>query len=274
MRDRAPVDAILCLGRKGPKGGVIEREMFHFVEPTMDAATKRRAHHTDFAAFNRATEAKRKMVRGVFVHTSWADCYGAQLGCYRNKTRPESNPKAKRPFCSGNGLLATRWTGKQFEEIECPNDRCEFRIGNVRQCTPDMSLLFRPRWPEGNPLPTPLVRWNSKSWNNASIFAGWIKAYWTQCDALGVTRDSLYGFPFRLEVEMVTGEKSKYPIVRISNDGIDVQSHLLRQRAMQRELQAQLGDHHPTVEMLETLEEVEYRHETHAALGAGSGDRS
>ncbi len=238
LTGREPVGAVLTVGHKVLVQGRTDR---HGNPMTKPADTDRffivvpqevegfRAEHPSFTAFNTAEPSRRTVVRGNLLHASpegaWEHHRKAQV-----LKGLEPHP-AKGPHCMGDGVRAQRWLNGAYQDIPCPGDRCEFAQPTVLQngnegptpCKPWMRFLFRPRWPDGSSLPTPLMKYTSGAWNTTAHFLGFFEHVLSQAQQLGVERFSLYGLPFVLTLEHKkrkgeTGSRT-FPVVRISTDG-------------------------------------------------------
>jgi len=73
------------------------------------------------------------------------------------------------PHCTGDGLKARQWDGKQYNDIECPNRDCDHRKGDTPACKPLLQMYLQLQWDTDKPwgtLPTPIVKYESRSWYN------------------------------------------------------------------------------------------------------------
>lgn len=138
----------------------------------------------------------------------------------------------KLPFCVGDGERARRYRGNVkgehvFDDIACPNDRCEFRIAPRTQrglgptpCKPWGRLLFRIVWKPGVNMPSLLLKWSNASWNSCKSVVGFFELLHQQASmVLGNGRDyTLAGFTFDLTLgEKANKERrSRFPVVSIS----------------------------------------------------------
>lgn len=233
-----PVGAVLRIGRKKPGSGQNRapehRDRFYVVMPREDS-TGGRPEHPAFGAFNRAEPDKRKLVRCVLVHGTVTEAWSHYLQAWR---LPNAEAPATGPACHGDGVDATRFDPKTggTRQIHCPHDKCGYRQGNRPACKPFARLLFRPAWYDGSPLPTPLMKFETRSWNTVKAIVGMFKHLLEQARHLGVESPSLYGFPFSLQLGEETRKAQggqpgrKYPVVRPS-PLVDVQSFLISQKA-------------------------------------------
>jgi hypothetical protein len=226
---REPVGCVLSCGVKKPGGGYpIEKDRYHIVVPREDNG--RRVHHPAFSGFNSAVPDKRKMIRGNLVHATKADCYEGYL---RNQVgpKPPSGPGAhpnRMPFCTGDGVHAVRWLGDEadnFQDIKCPNERCEFRLTAPPTCKPFTRLLFRIRWPDGNPLPSLLCKFTSGGWNTYCNVLGLFDYLEKTAANIGLEHYNLFGFPFTMTLIQQTkpSEKTKFPVTIITPEADPVE---------------------------------------------------
>lgn len=228
VKPAAPVGAVLRIGIKGPKGAPTDRDRFYICQPKADAS-KSRPLDPRFSAFNTSNALDwRRDIFGELVHAAESDIWSRQLICYRPKGQP--SPPTSRPYCVGDGVKATRWDPKagergEFVEIPCPNGACQFRQKSRSRdgCKPHLSFLFRPTWPEGSTLPTPLMRLDSRSWNSVANFEGFFEHIREQVDGLKargiITEDpSLFGLKFRLSLREQTNasERARFPVLTLS----------------------------------------------------------
>lgn len=243
LRSAEPVGVVVTQGIKSPgKGFPIEKDRFHLVLPR--EAQGVRAHHPAFAPFNTAAPDKRKYLRGMIVHAHEQDCLEWHL---KAQILDRAHPQ-RRPACVGDGVHATRWMGgdaENFREIDCPHELCEYRRpgpkGNI-PCKPWMRFLFQLRWPDGNPLPTPLAKFTSGSWYTVANFRGFFASLYGAARELGVSDPSLYGFPFGLTLVERTqpDRKTRFPTVVISAE-MEPAAFFFWQRKRLAELQAPLA---------------------------------
>ena len=152
-----------------------------------------------------------------------------------------------RPWCVGDGERAFRWSGGEaddFRSIVCPNDRCEYRrreAGKMPACRPWMRLLFRLRWPDGNPLPTPLTKYTSMGWDTIRGALGMFVALEEAMGQLGA-RVPLYGYPITLTLILrrKPSLNRRYPVVIIAGE-TDPVSWVGMQRERLQAIQAPQG---------------------------------
>jgi hypothetical protein len=269
LQGRAPVGAVLTIGIKkdgNPRGFPVEKDRFHLVVPR--EANGVRLHHPGFSAFNRvprkpnpddyqdasrleadratweAELGKRRVIRGNIVHGTQRECFEHYLRAQVLPGHP-AHPD-RRPACIGDGKRAVRYTGVEggghtFRDIECPNERCEFRQrkgDKPTPCKPFARLLFRIRWAENSPLPTPLVKYTTGAWNTTANLLGFFTYLDDSARQLGLDRWTLFGFPFTLTWTEQTkpSETSRFPVVVITPDA-DPMAFFDAQRVRLRELQ-------------------------------------
>lgn len=198
LAGREPVGAVLTVGHKAPSGNPEHTDRFYLVQPQeVDGV---RAPHPAFAAFNTADVARRQVIRGNLVHSTVAECFEYNLRA-QNLPGIPAHP-SRGPHCIGDGIKAKRWNGEKYIDIDCPNEKCQFRAevhpGKPIPCKPSMRLMFRVRWTEGSPLPPMVVKFTSQAWNTTKNLLGMLEHIEKNAKALGIDNFSLYGFPFML----------------------------------------------------------------------------
>lgn len=231
LEGREPIGAAVTIGIKGPSGAPTERDRFHVVESAPDAQD-RRQHHRAFEVYNRMKPEARRLLRGNLVHATRAACFEHHLKC-QQKPGGSMHPQ-RRPFCVGDGVRAVRWMGKDaddFQQIECPHDRCEFRQAQGSKpipCKPWMRLLFRIAWDDatqaalaaaGKPaMPSMIVKFTSGSWNTVRNAIGFFDQFEQTAAALGIPHAKLFGLPFTMQLGERTNseKKSRFPVVTFS----------------------------------------------------------
>lgn len=239
LHPREPIGACVTIGVKDSQRGFpTGTDRWYIVNPREDAGV--RALHPSFTGFNSAPPEARKVLRGNIMHSRMKDCFEYNLKAQvlpGHKGHPD-----KRPACVGDGVHARRWEGPgpdDFFDIKCPNERCEFRHTTPPACKPFARFLFRLRWKDESPLPTPLVKFTTGSWNTVANLVGFFE-YLSNDDPenpgivqqLGIQDNySLFGFPFVLTLQYQTkaSAKSKFPVVHISPECDPVQ-FFMRQR--------------------------------------------
>lgn len=245
-----PIGAALSVGIKGPRGNPTRTDEFFLVAPR-EGDDKRRPLLSHFHPFNEHPDKRRRQfVRGNLVHATRRECFEYHL---KAQMQPggRMHPDA-RPWCTGDGESAQRWTGPgpdDFRTITCPNERCEFRQsvdGKMPACRPWMRLVFRLRWPEGNPLPTVACKYTSMGWLTIRGVLGLFEALERAERHIGVPGVPLYGYPITLTLTMRTqaSKKRRYPVVDIVGE-MDAVEWVRMQQQRIRQIQA------PAVEALE-----------------------
>lgn len=241
LEGREPVGACVAIGRKGDRGQPIENDRFFFVLPHAEGSGQNavRAPHPAFGVFNSARPEQRRVLYGNIVHARESECFERHLKAQVLTGQP-GHPD-KRPACVGDGDRAVRWfpnDPNDFREIPCPNDACEFRQGKAC-CKPWMRFLFRPLWSaerqgldlSKGPLPSPLVKLTSASWNSTAAFIGLFRYVEAQARAFGIRHHSLFGLPIMITLGRKTkpSEQRSFPVMSVTVDG-DLQAFLWAQR--------------------------------------------
>jgi len=248
--------AVLTIGRKHPeKGFPTDTDKFFVKQPQTiskkvgNRTTLYRENDPDFNRFHLSDKPQlRQIIRFYIVHPvhmrdgwdSMIDTFSFQLKAYQIPKIPAHEQGI--PSCVGNGKEAIRWDGKDFSEIKCPNNLCEFRQGRPSPCKPFARMAFQMRWDEneawGN-LPTPFTKWETKSWYNIDkvlmpFFAGLHK----QAMALGVENYNLYGLPCVIKLGKRASKKGNVvPAISIGTDlpnGMTLQAFFLSQKQNKR----------------------------------------
>ena len=238
LEGRPPVGAVLTIGTKGDRGAPVDRDLFYFKVPnaTKQGSALVRGLHPNFGSFHHkdTPKKKRQTIAGVLVHATQDACFE-----YHRKAQvlDTSHPQ-RRPACVGDGVRAVRWVGgaaDNFEDIPCPNRACEYALGKVKKCKPFARLLFRPC----EPLPTPLCKFTTGSWNTVANLIGFFEDFAAQSKALGVENASLHGLPFELLLtEKTSSDDSggkRFPVAVITPT-MDVQGFLLAQKGKRDQL--------------------------------------
>lgn len=236
LHSKEPVGAVLTIGRKGTSGAPVETDRFFIVQPS-EGDDRVRAQHPAFAAFNGAKPEARQSITCALVHAEMEDSWLHYLRAQVLGGDWPTHPQMK-PACQGDGKTALRLyaVGKDgapddYREIPCPNDLCEFRQGNVKKCKPFGRLYFRPIWKDGSPLPTPLMKWTTASWNNVAAVKGFFEHVEHQAEQLGLGDYTLYGLPFTITL----GKKKKpqqgraFPVITIT-PAMDLIAFFMAQR--------------------------------------------
>mgnify|MGYP006921307267 CR=1 FL=1 len=263
LEPRLPLGAALCLGIKGPSGAPTQTDRFFFVSPydSTEGKFSVRPQLASFRAFNEADVKDRQSIKGNLLHSRQEDCFYHHLRAQvlTPKEKWPAHPQ-KRPACVGDGHNATRYFGQtgtdDFRPIPCPGELCPFRQGASKACKPFLQLLFRPRWKEGSPLPTPLTKLTSGSWYSAAAILGFFTHVREQAAQLGIESFSLYGLPFVLSVHMKTKPQAsqRFPVLSMSPD-TDLIGFLLAQR----EQLDRIGGHAPLALPAVALTDAEMR---------------
>jgi len=205
---REPVGAILRVGRKGSDGYPVDRNRFFIAKTTQDKGG-RKPMHPAFSTFNNRGSAEAcSTVRLAIMHGTPDQCFEAYLRCHKkpnvsNRGGKAENPPNQMPWCTGDGMVATRWDGETFVDQHCLNEQCPLRQpgsghrGQGRACKPHTRLLAQLIWGskavdtdsdtgEIKPFPTTLIRFTSNSWNTASNLKGYF-GWWDQ-QAINATK--------------------------------------------------------------------------------------
>jgi len=254
LEGKEPIGAVLTVGHKGSNGAPTDTDRLFVVVPQM--AQGIRGAHPAYGKFNdlgvsrpddnstreeidkyKTALAARQTIKGNLVHATKAELFEYYL---RAQILPgiKAHPR-KAPHCTGDGQNATRWNGKEFLPIVCPNELCEFRQGDVKTCKPFMRFLFQPRWAQGSPLPMPLMKLTSGSWNSVRAFIGFFDYLMQQAHQLGLTSPNFYGLPFVITLSRKSdpAHQRGYPVLAISTDG-DLQGFLVNTEQRRKELEA------------------------------------
>lgn len=238
---REPVDAVLTVGEKiMPKGypGNTDRFFVHAAYEEKQGTIGVRPNHPAFAKFNGAAPEHRKSIIGNIVHAERAECFVHSL---TNQKAPDNskwvNSPNQKPFCTGDGIRATRLYAigdngdEDFRSIPCPNDACEFRQGDAKMCKPFARLYFRPQWPAGSSLPTPLMKFETRSWNTVANMLGFFEFIENAARGLALDSYTLFGFRFVLTLHRKTKatRQRAFPVVTMSPD-VDPLTFFMQQR--------------------------------------------
>ena len=211
------------MGRKGDRGGVVEKDRFHLCTGRASGAGMRAVSdpHPSFAAFNGAEARYRQELRGTLIHARWEapgrHGDGSIWSRFDAARLPGHEvPPGMRPCCSGDGARARRWVRGKWTDIACPGDACQFRQprlegkNEVTDCKRISTLVFQLRWLEGassRPLPScPAFIESGGPWSYATMqwwgFYQGIQAQWVQMGGAG--EPDLYGLPIRLSLQRRT----------------------------------------------------------------------
>jgi len=229
LKGRDQVGCVVSVGVKSEKGFPTETDRWHIVNPREEAGI--RHLHPAFQAFNTARPDLRKVLKGNIVHAHMDDCFEHHLKAQVIKSPAHPN---KKPQCVGDGVNAVRWIGPgpdDFKNIKCPHDLCEFRQKKPPLCKPWMRFLFKVRWQEGSPLPTPLAKFTSGAWNTTANFKGFFDSFYEAAKNLNIENPQMFGLPFIMSLAYQTkpSAKSKFPVVTISSE-VDPIDFFLAQR--------------------------------------------
>ena len=176
LQGRAPIGAVLRIGRKNERGVPVDRDLFYLCTTTQDDSGSRPLHPR-FKLFHDARGDARKSVQLALVHATPPECWNVHLRNQRD-TLHGCNPPNMAPFCTGDGVKARRWDGESFCSIACPNDRCEYRRegsghrGKGVACKPFGTLYAQLVWERGD-MPSMLVKYTTNSWNSTSALQGY-----------------------------------------------------------------------------------------------------
>jgi hypothetical protein len=238
LHPKQPIGAVLTIGKKGPKGPV-DRDRFYIKLPTMDGNDER-PEHPSFARFNKADLPHRTVIRGNVVHNELSEFFHHSLKAYKLGRGFAATPRGE-PACVGNGKEAVRYMGTEqgFVSIPCPNELCEFRLCEPKLCKPFASLLFRPSWRDDSPLPSPLMKFTTASWDSVSSLAGLFEFVDSTAKELGLDQISYFGLPFTLVLSEKKNKNkgTRFPIVTASLD-CDVMQFLARQKEQMQSIGA------------------------------------
>lgn len=235
LTGREPVGAVVTVGVKSSRGFPEQTDRFHIVQPREENGVRK--YHPAFGQFNSAGPDLRKIIRGNIVHATQTDCFEFHLKAQaiNKKMHPD-----KKPYCIGDGVHAVRWSGRDpddFIKMDCPHDKCQYRMTKPPICKPFMRFLFKLRWKDNSTLPQPLVKFTSGSWNTTANFKGFFDYCNRTAQELGLKEYTLFGLPFVLSLAYQTkpSEKTRFPVVTISPE-VDPVDFFLQQRAKIREL--------------------------------------
>lgn len=246
MKGRDPIGAAVSIGIKSGRGFPVDKDRFFIVSPReVDGI---RPQLPQFAPFHHQPAEKRRILRGVLTHATRAECFEHRLlmqAFPKGYPAPRSHPRMK-PVCEGDGKHAVRWMQEadDFQPIRCPNDLCEFRQTTPPLCKPFMRVLFSLRWPDGNPLPTPLVKYTSGAWSTTANWVGFFDALDTAIkwcvEEQGIwPAPTYYGLPFTMSLIESTNrqKKTRFPTVVVSPD-VTPASFFMSQRRQLMELKS------------------------------------
>ena len=236
IEGREPVLARLNIGERDNRGiprNFVGNDLVGFTFMVPHAAKDGGKWHADphpkFGFFNHAEpRSKRYSVQGVLVHATQDDCFEYQLKAQKISGLKSGNKAA----CIGDGVSAQRWDdgSGDYLKIQCPHEKCQYRLTDPAACKPWMRLLFQVRWPGRDDLPTGLIKLVSQSWNTIANAKGFFERIETSAKLLGLSDYRLFGLPFTLTLVKHTSEqkKSRFPVVHFSAD-LGIEQFLLRQ---------------------------------------------
>lgn len=247
---RAPVVAVLRVGRKDERGAPINKDRFYFAEVVerngdwrkKDGSTYKavyRPEHPDFAHYHALPPAQRREIRGVLVHDRPEGCWEYARGVQELPAPWPKHPQ-RAPACRGDGKRAYRFFGdarpRGYEQaqvdpqsgyavISC--ETCPYLDDEARTCRPKGRFLFRLDQPG---LPPVIVRVATQSWYTVSTIQGFFDHVEEQGGALsGGEIPNLYGLPFVLRLTERSTPKGTFPVVTLT-PAVDLQRWLLTQR--------------------------------------------
>jgi hypothetical protein len=247
------IGAVVRIGEKDKQRGFPTNTDRFFICTTRELNGVRPLHEA-FAGYNNAPVEKRQMLRGNIVHASRDECFYHQ---YKAQVLTQAHPD-RRPCCTGNGHDATRWMGgdpENWKSISCPGEECEYRQKSPPVCKPWGQLLFQLRWPEGNPLPTMLVKWTTTSWNSLKSLLGMLDQVDKAAHQLGIEGYSLFGLPFTMTLSRKTMPKRQqaFPVVDFATEMSPVEFFASQQAQL-----AQLAQIRPLTLLEQTTPKSEF----------------
>lgn len=251
-----PIGATITTGRKDARGIPTEKDRYFIQSARADGSGQqgRRYFHPDFGPFNGGPKEdaddnarkqhtiSRSALRGVIVHARQEDCHEHRLQAYilpagRQYGPEEIKTPTKAPACVGNGTIALRWDVKagDYKQIDCTK-ACPYKVRpesgkGQAPCTVFSRLIFQLRWPDNNPLPTPLVQYASKALEGGDNIEALFAHVREQAANLGIGNVDFYGLPFRMTLEQRTGSGSRYGVTTFTTDfspGQNLQSWLVQ----------------------------------------------
>ena len=174
---------VITCGTKSEKNGIpTQTDKFFIKEKNIsyikikNREVMMRENAPDFVKFNLSdkkelrTELKFIIPYPVHMREGWASMQDS-LNFYLKAQQIKGikqHPQL-RPHCTGDGIKASQWDGKEYNDIDCPNFKCEHRKGDSPACKPLLQLYLQLQWDLDKPwgtLPTPIVKYESRSWFN------------------------------------------------------------------------------------------------------------
>ena len=261
--------AVLTIGQKNQaKGYPCDTDKFFIKVP--QTSTKRvggrtvlmRENDPEFGRFHASDKPElRSVIRLNVTHPahlrngwlSMTDAFHFSLQAQQLPKHP--NHPSQAPVCFGDGKKASRWDGKQYKDIPCPNRLCQFRDGRPAPCKPSVRMSFRLRWEKDQPwsgLPTPFVKFETKSWWNLDrVFIPFWRGLHDQAIQLGFTNYSFYDLPCVMKLgKRAAGQGSLVPAISLATDfppGRTFRDFLLEQA----QTQAAIAALHPNTQAKE-----------------------
>lgn len=227
LRGKIPFGAIVTVGHKGPSGAPTNTDRYYIASPEMETTDGkptsgsyrklRHPLHPDFRAFNalKPDDPRAKRLTGHLLFAQQGQAFSHQLVARqlgRGRGTPPGGgtyetPPRGLPACVGNGETARRYAGTKdgapsFVDIPCPNRECAFRQMENKVCGAFGRLYFRLSWPEGNPLPTCMVRFTSHSWDTVANMLGLFETVRAVAEGMGLGSEywAYTGLPFEMRV--------------------------------------------------------------------------
>ena len=233
---REQFGTVLTIGERSARGIPTNTHQFFIKRPI--AVAKQlgsrkglvRENDPEFSRFNTSDKPElRSIIRFNIVHPihlrdSWesmVDAFQFQLLAQQLPKHP-NHPK-QAPACSGDGKHAQRWDGKEYKEIPCANNLCEFQQGKPAPCKPRARLAFQLRWPEHEAwsvLPTPSCVFTTRSWYNINkVLIPFFHSLHNKAMGLGFHDYTLYGLPCRMTLsKRQTGQGGMVPAISLSTE--------------------------------------------------------
>lgn len=255
LEPRDPVGAVLSIGIRDERGIPRQKDRFHLLLPRAsegEGRYLRRAAHPAFRSFNAAQPERRQVVQGALVHNTRTEAFEHHLKAQKiTGLRPSHNRHA----CIGDGKTAQRWDTDRdgYAEIQCPHEKCQYRLTTPVSCKPFMRLLFRIIWSGTTQLPSMLVKYTSGSWNTTRNALGLFEELDRAAQAMGLKRFGLYGYPFTMTLLQQTSaeKKARFPVVHFSATESPEQFFLAQKKRL-----ADLGGKYASLEHMRDSGEV------------------